>query len=108
MNVAYAVAVADPDDRWGHMDGGGWSGWMWMWGPLMMIFWIAVIGVAVWLIVRATGGTGTGTGRGPGAPESGGAGDTDGTGRARGILAERYARGEISTEEYEERLEKLR
>lgn len=28
--------------------------------------------------------------------------------RAREILAERYARGEISTEEYEERLAKLR
>src|SRR5262245_34028769 len=105
MNVAYAAALADADDRWGHMNGGGWSGWMWIWGPIMMIFWVAVIGVAVWLIVRAMGGAGTGTGRGPNGP---GATDTDGKGRAREILAERYAGGEISTEEYEERLEKLR
>lgn len=62
---------------WGHMGG---------WGALMMIlFWVVVIG-AVALLVRALL-----TGRG-GQPEGGSAID---------ILKKRYARGEISREEFE-------
>ncbi|MEZ5170656.1 MAG: SHOCT domain-containing protein [Acidimicrobiia bacterium] len=75
---------------WGHMDGWG-GGWMWLWGSLMMIFWVAVIGIAVWLVMR-------GQDRGP--RERGE--------RPREILAERYARGELTTDEYHERLEALR
>jgi hypothetical protein len=38
--------------RWDHMR--GWDGgWMWLWGTLMMLTWVAVIGVAVWLILRS-------------------------------------------------------
>jgi hypothetical protein len=33
----------------GHMNGG----WMWLWGSVMAVFWIAVIGLVVWLVVRA-------------------------------------------------------
>ena len=32
-----------------HMWGGG---WMWLWGSLMMLFWVAVIAVVVVLVAR--------------------------------------------------------
>jgi putative membrane protein len=66
------------------------GGWMWLWGSLMMIFWVGVIAVIVWLVIRA------------------GHGGVGGTRSARRILDERYARGEIETDDYEARVEKLR
>ena len=81
---------------WGPMHGYGYAnGWMRLWGPIMMIFWIAVLGVVAWPMVRAMNGRRPV----PSAP--------DGADRAREILAERYARGEINTEEYAERLNRL-
>lgn len=71
-------------DGWGHMDGWG-GGWMWLWGSLMMLSWVVIVAAAIWFLTRGRGGTG-----------------------ARDILDERYARGELSTEEYRERLEQLR
>ncbi len=69
-----------------HMDGWG-GGWMWLWGTLMMLSWVVIIAAAVWFIMRSR---------------------TDSrSSRAREILEERYARGEISTEEYRERLRTL-
>lgn len=82
-----ATVLGDRGD-WGHMWGGG---WMWLWGTLMMLFWVAVIGLAVYWTVRAVQGP-----RGTGSN------------RAEEILAERYARGELTTEEYRERMEALR
>ncbi len=77
------------NDGWGHM--GGWSGgWTWLWGTLMMFSWVAIIAGA-WLFTR---------GRDQG---SGGRGAT----RARDILDQRYAQGELTTEEYRERLDHL-
>ncbi len=71
-----------------HMWGGEW-GWGGMFlGPVFGILFIAAIAVAVVLVVRALGG-----GR---AARAGGA-------SALGILDERFARGEIDREEYEER-----
>jgi putative membrane protein len=35
----------------GHMSGG--DGWMWLWGSMMVVFWIAVVCLAVWVVVRA-------------------------------------------------------
>jgi putative membrane protein len=67
---------------------------MWIWGPLMMI---AVVLLIVWLI-RVTMSSG--------APQA--RDQRDPTARAREILAERYASGEISTDEYQERLDQLR
>lgn len=75
------------DDGWGHMDGWG-GGWMWLWGSLMMLAWVAVIGGAVWLVARSLGAR---------RPD-----------RAREILDERYASGELDTEEYRDRLQHLR
>lgn len=99
MNVGYdLMMLAQPGDRWDHMWWGPGGGWMWLWGPLMMLFWIAVVGVAVWLIVRAIAAT-----QRPHEPDRG-----DERDRAKEILAERYARGEINTEEYRERLDQLR
>lgn len=67
---------------------GGPGSWF---GPVVPLLWLAVVALVVWLIVRR--------GRG---------GRRDGMERARGLLAERYANGELSTDEYRERLEQLR
>lgn len=72
---------------WDHMSGWG-GGWMWLWGTLMMISWVAIIAVAVWLVLRSS--------------------RTDhGSRRAREILDERLASGELTPEEYRERREAL-
>lgn len=70
-----------------HMGGYGWGGL----GMLMMIlFWALVIGLIV-LLVRSFGGA------------SGGRSGPREQADALDILRERYARGEIDREEYEER-----
>ncbi len=86
------ATVTVTDDGWGHMNGWG-GGWMWLWGVAMMALFVVVI---VWLVRATTGGT-TQTPRPP-----------DPTDRAREILAERYARSELTTDEYRERIEQLR
>lgn len=71
-------------------------------GAGMWVVWvllIAVIALVVFLVVRASGG-GTST---PGEA----ARRPSGRPSAREILDARYARGEIATEEYEERLSHL-
>lgn len=72
--------------------GGGWDndGPWWIFGPLFGLFWIALIIGVIWFASRRFR-----------PPERS---DLD---RARGILAERYARGEISSEEYRARLSDL-
>lgn len=70
------------------MGGDGWGGWIW--GALMMVvFWGGLLALVVFL-VRGFGRPSRGeeTRRGPDAKE---------------ILAERFARGEISEEEFEQR-----
>lgn len=67
--------------------------WEHGWWPLWPLLWLAVLGTIVWLVTRRRRG---GDGRGGGAD------------RAREILAERFARGEIAGDEYRERLEQLR
>jgi putative membrane protein len=66
------------------------GGWAWWFAPLWILPWLAVAGLAIWLV--AHGGW---------WPRPAG-GD-----RAREILAERYARGGLSTEEYQERMDQL-
>jgi len=66
-----------------------------IWGILMalfmLIFWVAIIAAIVWLVVSLTRqGRLTSPGLGPGRPS------------ALDILQERYARGEISREQYEQ------
>jgi putative membrane protein len=84
-----AVELLADDHGWGHM--GGWGGgWMWFWGVAMMVL---IVVLVVWL-VRSIAGSSR-----PDRP--------DPSDRARSILSERYARGELSTEEYRERLSEL-
>lgn len=80
------------------MDGYGMGGMGLAW-----IFWLLLIAGGVTLAVvlvkaftRNAGGNGPTGGQGQPLPDAGPA-------RAREILQERYARGEISTEEYQER-----
>lgn len=93
MSNLYAVLATTNGDRWDHMDGWG-GGWMWLWGIAMMFLCVVVI---VWLVRATTGGRGS-----SGSPPS------HTNDRAREVLAERYARGELTTEEYHERTEQLR
>jgi putative membrane protein len=80
---------------WNHgdmMDDGRGNGWMWLWAGLMMLLLVLGVVLAVWLIVRGQ------------SPREG---PTDPTQKAREVLAERFARGEIDTAEYRERLSHL-
>lgn len=74
-----------------HMWDGGWM----FFGPLMMIAFVAVIVVVVVLLLRGLGGHRP---RNPMSSDS----------NALDILKERFARGEIDKEEYEERRRILR
>lgn len=78
---------------WGHM-GGGWL-W-WVWGLLTLTLLLSIGVLVVWLATRA------GADRHPAPPR-----ERSPLDRAQEVLAERYARGEISTEEYRERLANL-
>ena len=78
-----AQFLADGGD-FGHMAGWGW-GWM-LFGSL---FWAALIGIVLWAVLR-----GQQTGQNKPDPEA--------------ILAERFALGDISSEEFSERRRALR
>ena len=78
------------------MDSGFGMGWMWL-------FWLLlVLGVVVLVVVavRVVGGGVTSR-----TADSRDAGARPGRSRARQLLDERYARGELTTEEYRERLQ---
>jgi putative membrane protein len=71
----------------------GWESGDWWWPMgIGMLFWIVLVAVAVWFIVRAVN-----------APRREGSGED-----AEELLRRRYAAGEIDAEEYERRLEVLR
>jgi len=76
--VAALPLLTHQTDDWGHS-----------WWPLWLLFWAALIGTAVWLILRR--------------PDR----RADPLDRARELLAERFARGELSAEEYRELLGEL-
>ena len=89
---ALSVTAHGDEDHDGHMmgdwDWGGW--WWWIVGPIMMVlFWGGIIAVAVWGIRQFAGGRDSG--RGP-----------------IDIARERYARGEITAEEFEKLRRDLR
>ena len=73
-----------------HMWDGGWHGWFF--GPMMMLAWIAVAVVVVILLARWLG-----------IPRRGGSQSDRAEKSPIDILKERYARGEIDSEEFEER-----
>lgn len=92
-SLAQAATEADNWDR--HMSqmmwGGGW--WGMIFGPLFMILALGAVIAVVVLLVRGLGGPWYGA-QPPYQPPPG---------RALDILKERFARGEIDKEEYEER-----
>jgi putative membrane protein len=60
------------------------------WWPLWLLLWLAIIAVGVWFLWRRWGKP-----------------PREHLDRAREILAERYAKGELASDEYRERLEQL-
>lgn len=74
----------------------GMSGWMWVWGAALVIGVLTLVAGLVWAVVATTHR------RTPGAPADGVGPDL-----ARRILDERYARGELDTQEYRERAQTL-
>ncbi len=81
MSAFHDIAALAAGSNWDH--GGFW------WFPFALL-WVVLLGTAIWFIacnVRR--------------------GEPSGLERARDILAERYARGEVSGEEYRERLDEL-
>jgi putative membrane protein len=78
MNAFHDIATLAAGSNW-HHDG------IW-WFPVGLL-WVVLIGMSIWLVARNAGH------RKPSATE---------------ILAERYARGELSSEEYRDRLDELR
>jgi len=85
-----AAAQMGPGYYDGHMWGSGWHGWFL--GPLMMIFWLAIVVGAVVMVIRWAGLAGPGSRRQV----------RDGA-EALDILRARFARGEIDKAEFEER-----
>lgn len=75
---------------WGY----GYDGWAWMW-VVGSLFVIGVVVLVVVLVRNSTAGT------------SGGTPPVAMTLTPRQILDERYARGELTTDEYRERVETL-
>ncbi|NOX73264.1 MAG: SHOCT domain-containing protein [Alphaproteobacteria bacterium] len=77
---------------YGYMDGAGFmGGWGMVFGGFMMLFWIAAFVALVVFLVRWISGE----------PKKGSAAN------AKAILEQRYARGELDTPEYQERLKAL-
>lgn len=91
MRLACSAALLFAhDDGWfHHMDGWG-GGWMWLSGTLMMLTWVVIIAAAVFLVARSLRS------------------EQQRPDRAKEILDERYAQGEITSEEYQKRIEHLR
>ena len=75
---------------WGWDGNGAWSWWGLGMMLIMMLFWVlviaAIIAGIVWVVRQASDGTNDGSAR---------------QGQALNILRERYARGEITKEEFE-------
>ena len=70
----------------------GWAGgWAGPWWFLVPVLWIALVVLIVWLVIRSR--------RSPGSTPLDGAIE---------ILAVRFARGEIETDEYRRRLDEIR
>ncbi len=81
MNAFHEMASLIASSHWDH-DG------FW-WFPVTLL-WLVVLGTAIWFVVRTVR-----------------RGERSSVERARDILAERYARGELSGDEYRERLGEL-
>ncbi|POH72558.1 hypothetical protein CVS27_15110 [Arthrobacter glacialis] len=81
---------------------GSTMGWTWLFWALLILGIVLLAVLAVRFFSSGPNRGGTGRGQGPGTD-----GPDPGVSAARRILDERYARGELSTEEYTERLRAL-
>lgn len=80
------------------MGGGFGMGWWWAIGLLVAI-------ALVWVLIRRVRAAGENSGQNNAQePRDTDIGAAEPPGGARGILAERYSRGELSEQEYQERL----
>jgi len=84
-----------PYGGWGMMGPGMMAGYGWMWW-VMPVFWLVLLGLIIWAIVAAVHTS----------HESKGS-DSSKADSALETLKKRYARGEISKEEYEEKKKDL-
>ncbi len=92
MATINAASTAVAQSGWGsHMWGSSWGWWM---GLVMVAFWGAVI----WFVVTPSRGRDARPRQPQGDPAD----------KARAVLAERLARGDIDPAEYRERLDTLR
>jgi len=83
---------------YGYMQGvGAMGGWGMAFGGLMMIIWFAIMVAVVVFLVRWLSGQPT--------PLTG---KKDSTAAALQLLQERYAKGEIDSADFDERMQKLR
>ncbi len=82
-------------------DGGG--GWMWGFVAVVALGVLVLIGLAVWAVITTINRP-RHSAAGTEAPVSG---NTSGRERTRQLLDERYARGEMNTDDYTERLHTL-
>lgn len=85
----------------GYDHAGGGGVWMWVFGGVMMVGVLILIGAVVWAVIAATNRGNRGFTASEALPEAAG------RGRTRQVLDERYARGEMNSEEYTERLHTL-
>ena len=81
---------------YGYAGGGA---WMWVFGGLMTVAVVVLIGAVGWAVIAATN---RGARTAATSPV-----DVGGRTRIRQVLDERYARGEMNSEEYTERLHTL-
>ena len=88
----YAISLLTDADRGDHMAWGAGS-WMWIWGPLMMI------GFVLLVVFLVRGMAASSAAQAPSSP--------DPMDQARALLAERYARGELSSDEFDERRSRI-
>lgn len=72
--------------------GYGMGGWGWIFMSLGTLAFVGLIALAVWAVLHTTNSGSSGARTAPGADS------------AREILAQRYARGEIDDQEYQQRL----
>ena len=79
---------------WDHMGGWGWAA-----TTIGSLLFLGLVGLVVWLVVRAVRGPAAGPSR-PARPA--------GQDTAERLLADRFARGEIDEDEYRRRLATLR
>ncbi len=92
VGLAPALAQGSQGYYGPHMWGGWDGGWGMFIGPIWLILFVAILVGAAVLVVRGFSGTGGSAAGGPAAPNA-----------PLDILRERFARGEIDKEEFEER-----